>query len=100
MYEERAKERPSARKSEKISFEKGCDISEEEQERFDALRIWRNERARDLGYEAYMVASNDALLSVAKCPVETADDLLKIKGFGPRKVELYGEEIVALLNSI
>lgn len=47
-----------------------------------------------------MVASNDALLSVAKCPVETADDLLKIKGFGPRKVELYGEEIVALLNSI
>ena len=72
----------------------------EEQERFDALRIWRNERARDLGYEAYMVASNDALLSVAKCPVETADDLLKIKGFGPRKVELYGEEIVALLNSI
>ena len=86
--------------SEKISFEKGCDISEEEQERFDALRIWRNERARDLGYEAYMVASNDALLSVAKCPVETADDLLKIKGFGPRKVELYGEEIVALLNSI
>ena len=100
MYEERAKERPSARKSDKISFEKGCDISEEEQERFDALRIWRNERARDLGYEAYMVASNDALLSVAKCPVETADDLLKIKGFGPRKVELYGEEIVALLNSI
>lgn len=100
MYEERTKDKPSARKSDKISFGKGCDLSEEEQERFDTLRLWRNERARDLGCEAFMVASNNDLLSVAKCPVEIPDDLLKIKGFGPRKVELYGEEIVALLNSI
>lgn len=100
MYEERPKEKLSARRSDKIAFEQGCDLSEVEQERYDTLRVWRNERARELGYEAYMVASNDALLSVAKCPVECAEELLKIKGFGPKKVELYGEEIVALLNSI
>ena len=100
IYEEGGPAEPPSKKSDKIAFEKGCELSDEEQERYDMLRLWRNERARDLGYEAFMIASNSHLLSVAKSAVETPDDLLKIKGFGPKKVELYGEEIVALLNSL
>lgn len=92
--------KPAPKKSDKIAFEPDCELTDQERERYDALRLWRNERARDLGYDAYMVAANSALLTVAKCAVECPDDLLKIKGFGPRKVELYGEEIVALLNSV
>lgn len=78
----------------------GEELTPHECERFMALRTWRNDRAAAMGHKPFVIASNRDLLNVARSDVETPDDLLSIAGFGPRKVERYGQEIVALLDSV
>ena len=63
----------------------GSELTSGECERFEALRVWRDRRAAEMGCKPFVVASNRDLLSVA--------------GFGPRRAERYGEEIVAVLGS-
>lgn len=78
----------------------GEELTPQECERFMALRTWRNDRAAAMGHKPFVIASNRDLLNVARSDVETPDDLLSIAGFGPRKVERYGEEIIAVLDSV
>lgn len=76
------------------------DLTPEECERFEALRQWRDARAANMGHKPFVVASNRDLLNVARGEVGSPDDLLTIAGFGPRKAERYGKEIVAVLDSL
>ena len=78
----------------------GSDLTPQECERYEALRVWRNERAASMGHKPFVVASNRDLLNVARSDVESPEDLLSITGFGPRKMERYGEEILAVLDSL
>lgn len=82
------------------SVPEGVELTPLECERFDALRTWRNDRAAAMGHKPFVIASNRDLINVAQSAVETPDDLLSIAGFGPRKVERYGEEIIAVLDSV
>ena len=49
---------------------------------------------------AYVVANNDTLLAIAAALPKTEDELLAITGVGPKKVELYGDEILACLDGL
>jgi len=60
----------------------------------EALAKWRKEKAKDLGVSAYMIIQNAVLVEISNIMPETYEDLLNIKGFGPRKLELYGQEIL------
>lgn len=75
-------------------------LDEAQQERFDVLKIWRYEKAKSLQIPAYFIASNRELVRVARAAIESPCDLASVKGFKDKKIELYGEEIVALLNSV
>lgn len=75
-------------------------LCESERERYEALKTWRNEKAGSMNIPVYFIATNRELIRVAKAQIEVPEDLLKIKGFKEKKVEIYGEEIVALLDSI
>ena len=49
---------------------------------------------------AFMVLSNVQIYSIARHKPKDLTELLNIYGFGEKKVNKYGEDIIALLNSI
>ncbi len=66
----------------------------------EALRAWRLERSRADEVPAYIVASNAVLQAIAIRRPTTAAELLAVDGIGPTKLELYGDEILALLDAL
>lgn len=87
-------------RGDKISFDIDVELSADEKYRYDCLRRWRSDKAFSIQVACFVIASNRELMAIAKTRIEQPSDLLKIKGFSDRKVEAYGKEIVALLNSI
>ncbi len=61
------------------------------------LKQWRIVRAQTDRVPAYMVAHDAALEALAAHPVVTTQQLLGIAGFGPRKVEDYGDEVLKVV---
>lgn len=78
----------------------GAELTPGECERFEALRVWRDRRAAEMGCKPFVVASNRDLLNVARSGAASPADLLSIAGFGSRRAERYGEEIAAVLGSV
>ena len=66
----------------------------------EALRAWRLERCRADDVPAYIVAPNAVLAAIAIARPTSAVELLSVDGIGPTKLELYGDEILALLDSL
>lgn len=86
--------------SDKISFPADIDLSEEEKKIYETLKQWRFDKALELKLPSYLITSNAELISVAKVKPQTADDLIKIKGFGGQKTAKYGNDIITVLNSV
>ncbi len=79
----------------------GAQLFTAEQENFyNALRTWRNERASRDGVPPYLIAHNDSLMQMATMSIKTHDDLLQVKGLGEKRVQKYGDEILRILNTI
>lgn len=76
------------------------DLTGQECERYEALCLWRDRKAEAMGRKPFVIASNRDLLNIARNDVATPEDLLEIRGFGPRRAERYGAEIVAVLDSL
>jgi DNA helicase II / ATP-dependent DNA helicase PcrA len=76
------------------------DLEPDEARVEEALRAWRLERCRADDVPAYVVASNAVLQAIAVRRPRTAAELLTIDGIGPTKLDLYGDEILALLDSL
>jgi ATP-dependent DNA helicase RecQ len=64
---------------------------------YERLAIWRRGQARDEGVSAYVVAPNDALRGVVLGRPRDPDELSRISGFGPARVEKYAEAILAIV---
>ncbi len=60
------------------------------------LKMWRTRRALADGVPPYMVAHDAVLESLAQRPPVSRQQLLAVTGIGPRKLELYGEELLAM----
>jgi ATP-dependent DNA helicase PIF1 len=65
----------------------------------EALKEWRYKRAQLLNTAPFMVASNKALEGIAAAKPHTEADLLEISGIGPKKVEDFGVEILAVVSA-
>ena len=63
------------------------------------LRSWRYERANEIDKPAFVVFSNAALAGIAHLRPTTLTELLDVPGFGPAKVNAYGEEIIGIVQS-
>ncbi|HZW23804.1 DNA helicase RecQ [Noviherbaspirillum sp.] len=73
------------------------DLSTAEQEIFEKLRWWRVETARKHNVPAYVIFHDATMREIAKAKPASLDDLRNISGVGEKKLESYGEEIVALI---
>ncbi len=65
---------------------------------FTKLKAWRFQRAQADQVPAFMIAHNAALSAVAATSPATTQQLLGLSGFGPRKVETYGADILAIVT--
>ncbi len=64
-----------------------------------ALRAWRTERAKADGMPPYIVLSDAHLRGIALARPTSAKDLLACDGIGPTKLDRYGDDILARLDT-
>ena len=70
-----------------------------DEELVDRLRGWRLERSQEDEVPAYVVLHDTTLRELAAVRPSTKDELASIKGFGPVKLERYGDDLLAVLAS-
>lgn len=66
---------------------------------FELLKAWRLERSRSEGKPAYTVFHDSTLEAIAASGARSLGDLARIKGVGPAKLQNFGDEILAVLDS-
>ena len=64
-----------------------------------ALKTWRSEIARQRGVPAYVVLHNSTIDGIAAVRPATLAALRGIAGIGDKKLEHYGEELIALVKA-
>lgn len=65
---------------------------------FEKLREWRTKIAREKSVPPYVIAHDKTLVNVVAEKPTSKEQLLAISGFGPVKVEQYGDDIVAIIK--
>jgi ATP-dependent DNA helicase RecQ len=74
------------------------ELPAEAQQRFEALRRWRLEQARDQGVPPYVVFHDRTLVEIAaRCPTDLGE-LGQVSGVGAAKLERYGAAVLAVLG--
>ena len=63
---------------------------------YEMLKHWRNDKALQMSVPPFVVARNVHLKEMVTMPARYADDLLAIQGFGEKRTQAYGEDILAL----
>ena len=64
-----------------------------------ALRAWRSDIARQRGVPAYVVLHDSTIDGIAAARPTTLDELRNIPGIGDKKLEHYGDELIALVRA-
>jgi ATP-dependent DNA helicase RecQ len=65
----------------------------------DKLRTWRSEVARKHGIPAYVVLHDATIDGIASLRPRTQEQLRGIAGIGDKKLDRYGQELIALVNA-
>jgi DNA helicase-2/ATP-dependent DNA helicase PcrA len=65
---------------------------------FAGLREWRLRRAQDDGVAAFMVFDNKTLVAIAERSPRDHAELASVPGVGPKKLEQYGDEVLAVIQ--
>lgn len=99
FYDDQNKEKPK-QQSDKIAVTSESELTTDEILFYETLKQWRHGVATELNIPSYMVCHNTELMTVAKVRPQTLGDFLYIKGFGEQKIAKFGEDIIAVLNSI
>jgi ATP-dependent DNA helicase RecQ len=67
------------------------------QQRFQRLKAWRAARARDLQRPAYVIFHDSVLAELALEAPDSLEALGRVSGVGARKLEAYGDDLLATL---
>ena len=68
------------------------------QQRFESLKAWRSEVAKEHSLPAYVIFQNATLAEMARQHPQSLDELTGISGVGAKKLEAYGVEILRVLG--
>jgi ATP-dependent DNA helicase RecQ len=72
-------------------------LSADERRVFEALRAWRSEVARELGWPAFRVASNRTLEAIVRRAPGDAGELEGVRGVGPWLMEGHADRILSIV---
>jgi ATP-dependent DNA helicase RecQ len=76
-----------------------ADLEPAQAELFEALRAWRAGEAREQGVPAYIVFGDATLRAIAVARPMRLGDLDGITGIGAKKLEAYGEALLAVVGA-
>ncbi|MFA7668748.1 MAG: DNA helicase RecQ [Burkholderiaceae bacterium] len=96
------REAPSAARSTRSRRQVSADavLEPEDQERFEALRAWRADVAREHGVPAYVIFHDATLREVARRNPRSLDELSHVHGVGARKLEAYGDALLECVAEV
>ncbi len=66
----------------------------------EALRTWRKQRSTEISKPAFVVFSDATLLAIAERRPADEQALLAIEGIGRSKLDLYGQDVLAIVGSV
>lgn len=75
-------------------------LSAPAQRRFESLRQWRREIAKEHGVPAYVIFKDDTLAEIAELEPSTLGDLSMVNGVGQHKLDTYGSAILSFLDEL
>jgi len=67
-------------------------------ELFERLRAWRSEAAQSASVPAYVVFTDATLQAIAETRPANLRELAGLPGIGARKLELYGDDVLATVS--
>lgn len=70
----------------------------EETPLYQALKAFRYEKSKEEGIKAYYIFTNAQMENIIEVKPENIDDLKSISGFGDKKCEKYGQEILEIIK--
>jgi superfamily II DNA helicase RecQ len=79
--------------------ERETSLSEEEKLLLQKFKEWRKQKAEEMGFPVYIIATNKQLELIIKNKPMNYEALKRISGFGHKKIESYGKEIIAIVKS-
>ncbi len=68
-------------------------------ELYDLIRNWRNAKSSELGLSVFMVLPLKTMRALSNQVPSNMEELKLVHGFGKRKLERFGEDLLELLNS-
>jgi hypothetical protein len=74
-------------------------VSVDGQELYELLRQFRLKASREEGIKPYFIFNNQELDALILAMPKSREELTQVKGFGDKKIEKYGDEILSILNS-
>jgi ATP-dependent DNA helicase RecQ len=69
------------------------------QSRYDALKAWRAEVAREHNLPAFVIFHDTTLVAIAQRAPGSLEDLQGISGIGAKKLEAYGADVLRVCRS-
>jgi len=66
----------------------------------ECLKQWRTDKAEALNVPKFMICHNSELINIAFHHPKNKEALGNIKGFGAKKIEKYGDDIIAVLDVV
>lgn len=69
-----------------------------DEELFAKLKAWRTAKAQELKYSPFVVCNDDTLRDIVNRKPRTQMDLLRVRGIGKDKANMYGAAILAIVN--
>jgi len=96
----RVEQTPSPRRKRErngAGSEQDFDLAPDALVRFNALRIWRANTAREQNVPAYVIFHDSTLRTIATNAPEDMDELARIPGIGASKLDRYGEDVLQQL---
>jgi superfamily II DNA helicase RecQ len=86
--------------SEKIFFPAETELNKDETFILESLKKWRHGQSIKTSLPGYMICNNAELVTISKVKPKNIEELGKIKGFSSKKLLKYGDDVLALLNSV
>ena len=75
----------------------GADLAPADRQLFEALRQWRGENAKERGVPAYVIFTDATLRGIASSRPDSLPALGNVSGVGERKLETFGEAVLAIV---
>jgi hypothetical protein len=74
------------------------ELNAAEQQIYEALTTWRTRKSTEENIAPFIIARNSTLKEIIRLHPTVPDDLLTIRGFGERRINKYGKDIIAVIK--